>query len=644
MHSDQTEDVTSSPSSSSSSVSSFFHPRIAVVLVVVNFLIHGLVLTGYFQADDWYNIEPRSVTQVARTFVGDWHAGRQGIGGFYRPLVRVSFSLDTLLYGLWAPGYHFTNLILHVLVVYLFFLLCNSLLGSQWGALGCALLFSAFPTHPEAIFWLSGRTDLIGAGFILLCAWSYVRYRLEHRRWAYGMALGAFAGALMSKETALAGILLLGVVEWLYNSGQNARSRAMARIRPLLPFLLILICYLCLRLIFLGGIGGYAVRPGEQAIGLLTLKQTYDAFANALAAPLRWCIPMLSKIGFIGFLIISVVLLWAVRFHRAAVLGFAWVLISVLPMLKLLPTVSEGGRLVYLPATGFCLFLGAAFWYGMRAQQVGHFGRVLIGAIFAIVLGSFALQTVQRNLEWKKASGIARTIFVQATELIRESGQDRHFALIGMPDNYRGCFVGRGDSPAQGLRVLLKHPAPALHIGFAPSDDSQSVVLRVDDTYHIRREAIHEIVRHQWSGEQLLAWAAGDGLTPLELRDGVAQTNIVSQPFSGLQSPPLHMEAMWVVVGLRQEITGGQYGKIYWRGPLETYSEERSTLIYNGGLRQFQDHHRNLGYVAQLEQLLIQPTDGYSRVAIGEIDVVGYRLASVAGGNPIREGEAVDGE
>ena len=116
MQTDLTE-PTPSPLSSPCRVSSFFHPQIAVILLLANFLLHGWVLTGYFQADDWYNIEPRSGAQVLQTFVGDWHVGRQGIGGFYRPLVRVSFSVDTLLYGMWAAGYHVTNFLFHFLTV-----------------------------------------------------------------------------------------------------------------------------------------------------------------------------------------------------------------------------------------------------------------------------------------------------------------------------------------------------------------------------------------------------------------------------------------------------------------------------------------------------------------------------------------------
>ena len=128
------------------------------------------------------------------------------------------------------------------------------------------------------------------------------------------------------------------------------------------------------------------------------------------------------------------------------------------------------------------------------------------------------------------------------------------------------------------------------------------------------------------------------------LKEGIAQTNIISQPFSGLQSPPLRMEDVWVLVLLRQNITGGQYGRIYWRGPLEPYSEERSTLIYNDHLHVFQDHRRNLGYVARLEQLLIKPTDSYSRVAIEKIDVVGYRLISVADGGSLVRAHEMAGE
>src|SRR5437667_4026809 len=42
---------------------------------------------------------------------------RFGETGFYRPLVTIMHSIDAAMYGMWAPGFHLTNVLLHLAVV-----------------------------------------------------------------------------------------------------------------------------------------------------------------------------------------------------------------------------------------------------------------------------------------------------------------------------------------------------------------------------------------------------------------------------------------------------------------------------------------------------------------------------------------------
>src|SRR5436190_18052077 len=41
---------------------------------------------------------------------------RLGDTGFYRPLVTIIHSLNYAVWGMWAPGYHLTNILVHVAV------------------------------------------------------------------------------------------------------------------------------------------------------------------------------------------------------------------------------------------------------------------------------------------------------------------------------------------------------------------------------------------------------------------------------------------------------------------------------------------------------------------------------------------------
>ena len=69
----------------------------------------------------------------------------------YRPLTVLSFRLNHNLHGLWAPGFHAVNVVLHVAVCVLFFWACLGLGASLATSLSAGLLFVSHPIHTEAV-------------------------------------------------------------------------------------------------------------------------------------------------------------------------------------------------------------------------------------------------------------------------------------------------------------------------------------------------------------------------------------------------------------------------------------------------------------------------------------------------------------
>src|SRR6185436_4480601 len=54
---------------------------------------------------------------------------RLGETGFYRPLVTIIHSLNYAVWGMWAPGYHLTNILVHVAVS----LVAGKFVAKFWG-------------------------------------------------------------------------------------------------------------------------------------------------------------------------------------------------------------------------------------------------------------------------------------------------------------------------------------------------------------------------------------------------------------------------------------------------------------------------------------------------------------------------------
>jgi len=109
--------------------------------------------------------------------------------GYYRPLLGASFMLD---YALWHTnpfGYHLANLIFHILVAILVFLLVEMLFKNRVIAFSSALLFSVHPIHTEAVSFISGRVDVLCLFFFLLSLLLFLKYFYNNRFIFYLLSL-----------------------------------------------------------------------------------------------------------------------------------------------------------------------------------------------------------------------------------------------------------------------------------------------------------------------------------------------------------------------------------------------------------------------------------------------------------------------
>lgn len=149
--------------------------------------------------------------------------------GHYMPLTWISYGWDYVVWGMKPFGYHLTNLLLHAASAAVFYFIARRLLStafaqdasdrSRWrsvGALTAAVLWAVHPLRVESVAWVTERRDVLSGLFTLLAVLAYLGYcarepRGSGRRRLYGLSLGCFALALLSKAIAatLPAVLLL---------------------------------------------------------------------------------------------------------------------------------------------------------------------------------------------------------------------------------------------------------------------------------------------------------------------------------------------------------------------------------------------------------------------------------------------------
>jgi tetratricopeptide (TPR) repeat protein len=351
---------------------------------------------------------------------GFWQTGdrHDRFRSFFRPVVSLSYALDYAVWSLKPFGFHLTNLLLHFLCSLLVYALARDATGDRLAATMAAGLFAAHPVHVESVAWISGRTDLWCALF-MLAAFVVERRRAAAQarrapvgfrseppaaatRWMRPAAMALFALALLSKEMAatfpvlVAFDRLLGPDRLTADGAWRARLRRAAAASA--PYVVVFALYLGAR---------HAVL-GQEAAPLYSLAPlAWGATATFVLA--RYATLMLLPIGLDphyaypaldGFsdpvipfslallLCAGAAALVVARRHRGAAFALLWTGVTILPVLRFgsFGDVLLADRFLYIPSVGLALLLaqGIAALSAEKRRALAGAGAVAVTALVVL--------------------------------------------------------------------------------------------------------------------------------------------------------------------------------------------------------------------------------------------------------------------
>jgi tetratricopeptide (TPR) repeat protein len=138
---------------------------------------------------------------------------------FYRPIQRLTYTLDYGTFAFRPTGYHLTNILCHLAATLALLLLADELLGlfgiderkRRHISFFVTLAWAIHPVHTAAVVYVSGRADPLAAVFGFLGLYSGIRsFRAGGAsRWVFLFAAGAsFLLSALSKETGMVFLLL----------------------------------------------------------------------------------------------------------------------------------------------------------------------------------------------------------------------------------------------------------------------------------------------------------------------------------------------------------------------------------------------------------------------------------------------------
>ena len=134
--------------------------------------------------------------------------------GYWIPLTWISLMFDYSLNGLFAGGYHLTNIILHTLNALLLFLLLKRMTRALWPSALVAALFAWHPLHLESVAWVTERKDVLSTFFRAVTILAYLHSAEKPAAGRLTLSLIFFLGLMAKPMLVTLPFLLLLLDFW----------------------------------------------------------------------------------------------------------------------------------------------------------------------------------------------------------------------------------------------------------------------------------------------------------------------------------------------------------------------------------------------------------------------------------------------
>lgn len=439
-----------------SNLSAFF------ALLAINWICCGSSLNLFFFAEDAnhvthaYQVVTGAYHCLWSNFYSSWMNGSET--AFYRPLPELSFVSDFLIFGTNSYGYHLTNFIWHQLATFLFFAATFALLNQHMPAMQARLaaflsaaLFSVCPLHPEAIYWLVNRTDLICVSAMMASWYCFIKSQSDGTAmYRYSILSSvSLVLALMSKETAIATPALLFATHLFMHGKTFSLKDLLNASRATRPYWIVLGVYAGCRLLMFGGVGGYINSGGTLLSDTLFIRITSfddwircvypvnETISSNQKDSLRHLFSLMYAAG--GILVL--LRLWqgnlSIRSARLVFFASASALITLAPAVQLWSIYPNLGnsRLLYLPSALLALMIVAVI-LPFAPSNTSRKNRIFVGAA-TVWLGFFialcGATHLANNKPWHDASNNLRAIYNSVVTLAKELPQSHKMAVLNLP-------------------------------------------------------------------------------------------------------------------------------------------------------------------------------------------------------------------
>jgi hypothetical protein len=407
--------------------------------------IHDYGLLGYDSYPILVESRIQSLGDFFRIFHDSLMNGRYP-GEFYRPVLNLSFALDSAIWGLNPFGYQLGNAVLFGTCSVAILFLARRLSGdyavvAPWAAF---IAFLLHPSHAEILPVAPRRPETLACLFFV---GALIAQRTPGLTWRRSWMFALTVLALGSKETALFAPGVGFAIAWLYPSADLAPSgsaapftlRLRTAARETLPYLAAAFVMLGLRFLVLGGLGGHAASSLQGIFEELPTAITVFSHLLVAPQPVMQTTPLplfLCAAALLACLTVSTVLRNEAReagHSERRIPSATMMLTSLIWIVGVYFAYAAANKIrpwyLLFPVAGWALWVGAAAELALRGWSSGKQTARAAGVLAALALlslivwQSFYSPLLRTYPEWERATQAERSFTTQLAKQI-EAAED----------------------------------------------------------------------------------------------------------------------------------------------------------------------------------------------------------------------------
>ncbi|MGD8415068.1 MAG: hypothetical protein PVF33_12595, partial [Candidatus Latescibacterota bacterium] len=368
--------------------------------------------------------------------------------GFFRPIVNLSyFAMERIAPGnLWL--YYYENVLLHFVNSMLVFHLILCLVRDRTIAALTAVFFIVTSVHCAAVFWISARTTLIFTLFLLSSLLVLMRPPWNRRKLFLSLLL--YALALLTKETAVVGVLLVGMLYLFYRKKEGAAPDKTA----VIAFFAVTVAYLVVRSLVIGRFVQPNWGPGAHALRniaggalyqlmpwvldwLLTLTRELFGFGKPFIRDglLNTTNAVFPEILIVPIAAAMLIVARILNRQREMIFAISWTVICLIPMafLKfrfLTMNSFAHNRYYYLSSVGACLAMVLVLAILWEPKRIRRYGRVVAAVILGLTFVSEAHRVKIMEVKWHNATYVFNDLLNNVEKLLGEVDSYNYHTLV----------------------------------------------------------------------------------------------------------------------------------------------------------------------------------------------------------------------